>query len=107
MLHFCRSPAAIYAITEPDDAIPYEQMATASATANGTAAAAAAASADAAAIPFVRNPAPHRGFNSKAREVLLDPPAKYGEFAHLFFMIRLGLRDHSRARDGDGRGGGG
>lgn len=34
------------------------------------------------AAPTLRNPAPHRGFNAKAREVLLDPEPpvnRYGE----------------------------
>lgn len=31
-------------------------------------------------LPFIKNPAPHRGFNAKAREVLIEPTTKFGMF---------------------------
>ncbi|KAH7693879.1 hypothetical protein AAVH_39081, partial [Aphelenchoides avenae] len=62
--------STIYAIAEAD--VHYEMASTTTGS----------AATDNSNIPFVRNPAPHRGFNNKAREVLLDPPAKYGELAH-------------------------
>lgn len=41
-------------------------------------------------LPNIRCPAPHRGFNAKAREVLLDPekPLRYGMIDR-FFQITL------------------